>query len=158
MQAPGNYAQRYNAANAAERCSAGVGLSSQSFSLVPKIHEVDTLVSHQAPLVREIHPEICYWALNGRQAMGANKHTKEGIAERIRVLKAVEPRAKDILAKARRKYSDKSVGDDDILDALAAAITAYHGHHDLRTLPENPPIDQNGLPMEMVYWIPPQAV
>ena len=158
MQAPGNYAQRYNAANAAERCSAGVGLSSQSFSLVPKIHEVDTLVPHQAPLVREIHPEICYWALNGRQAMGANKHTKEGIAERICVLKAVESRAKDILAKARRKYPDKSVGDDDILDALVAAITAYRGHHDLRTLPENPPMDQNGLPMEMVYWIPPQAV
>lgn len=164
MRTLGNYSQRYNAANAAQRASAGVGLSTQSFSLVPKIHEVDILLPHQAPQVREVHPEICFWALNDAQPMGANKHTAQGIAERIRVLNAVESRTEKILAEARHKYPYKSVGKDDILDALAAAVTAYRGHPDrLQALPtrngRDTPVqtDARNLPMEMVYWVPPRA-
>jgi len=40
---------------------------------------------------------------------------------------------------------------DDILDAAAAAITAWAEPEALRTLPERPPRDQRDLPMEMVY-------
>lgn len=129
-------------------------LTEQSLAIMPKIAEVDRLLPRQLPQVREVHPEICFWALNGKQPMGDSKRTTEGIKERIRVLKPVEPRTNEILAKAHCKYPDKFVAKDDILDALAAAVTAYKGHHDLQTLPTNPPKDSKGLPMEMVYWIP----
>ena len=43
------------------------------------------------------------------------------------------------------------VADDDILDAMAAAITASTNPAALKTLPEHPTMDSRGLPMEMVY-------
>ena len=50
------------------------------------------------------------------------------------------------------------VARDDILDALAAAVTAYKGctQGPLQTLPEIPQYDPEYplLRMEMVYWIP----
>lgn len=45
----------------------------------------------------------------------------------------------------------RDVADDDILDAMAAAITASTDPAALRTLPEHPTMDSRGLPMEMVY-------
>lgn len=50
----------------------------------------------------------------------------------------------------------KKVARDDILDALAAAVTAKLGlgcpdNYQLRTLPECPPRDCKDLRMEMVY-------
>ena len=49
------------------------------------------------------------------------------------------------------------VAKDDILDALAAAVTGWlagSGRGKLATLPSEPPKDAKGLPMEMVYWQP----
>ncbi len=43
---------------------------------------------------------------------------------------------------------------DDILDALAAAVTARFGFNALKTLPEAPERDEEGLPMEMVHYDP----
>ena len=62
-----------------------------------------------------------------------------------------------IIKKVRDEFTKSQVADDDILDALAAAITARIGcqqGNELRTLPENPPTDSKGLPMEMVYAKP----
>jgi len=47
------------------------------------------------------------------------------------------------------------VAPDDVLDALAAALTAYLGHGKFRTLPSEPETDETGLRMEMVYFTPP---
>jgi predicted RNase H-like nuclease len=41
---------------------------------------------------------------------------------------------------------------DDLLDALAAAVTAQRGWQQYLTIPAAPPEDTFGLPMEMVYW------
>ena len=46
----------------------------------------------------------------------------------------------------------------DVVDALAAAVTGYYGYAALQTLPENPLVCPQGLPMEMVYWVPPETV
>ncbi len=159
-QSSGSYNEVYNIANKAEREATGSGLSPLSFSLVDKIHEVDTLLPRQTPRVREVHPEICFWALNGKRAL-VSKHTPAGVKDRIavldNVLNDVEWNTDDILKKARRKYQDKYVADHDILDALAAAVTAYRGHLDqFQTLPATPTQDERGLTMEMVYWTPPK--
>jgi len=41
---------------------------------------------------------------------------------------------------------------DDIVDALAAAVTGFLSNGDLSTLPEVPEQDERGRPMEMVYF------
>jgi len=49
-------------------------------------------------------------------------------------------------------YAPMVSGRDDILDALVAAVTAQHPSEKRATLPEEePPRDERGLPMQMVY-------
>ena len=147
-----------NGAKEIEGESTGKSIAEQTFGIVPKIIEVDEVMRarpHDAkPSVREVHPELCFWALNGKQAMKYSKKKSEGRSERRRVLEKIEPSANSIYSDALGKYLRKQVAEDDITDALAAALTAYHGQGKLRTLPENPTPDQRGLPMEMVYYIP----
>ena len=143
----------HGAANKTEHRLAGKGMSIQAFHIAPKIHEVDEAMQNlDAPLVREIHPEICFWALNNRQPMEHSKKGREGKAERLRVLQRREPRSQEIFEDACRKFLRSQAARDDILDALVAAVTARCGYERLRTIPECPPTDSEGLPMEMVYW------
>ena len=145
----------HGAANRTERRLAGKGISIQAFGIAPKIHEVDEAMQNlyeNTPPVREVHPEICFWALNNRQPMEHSKKNREGEAERLRVLQRREPRAQEILDDACYKFLRRQATRDDILDALVAAVTARYGLGRLKTIPDCPPRDCEGLPMEMVYW------
>ena len=141
----------------------GLGISRQTFSIGCKTAEVDEIMANRTPnrkpQVREVHPELCFWALNNGCPMEFKKKCKEGQSERLRVLEKVEAHIKKIFEEACSKFKKKDVGWDDILDALVAAVTAYKGHDQgtlqkLPTLPEgkDPPKDSKKLPMEMVYW------
>ena len=145
----------WDAANV-ERRVAKRGISRQAFAITPKIHEVDKVMLARGegakPLVREVHPELCFWALNGRQSIEWGKKKREGTAERLRVLQCIEPRAEEIFDESISCFRRKDVAKDDILDALAAAVTAYASQGKLQTIPEVPPKDPRGLPMEMVYF------
>ena len=149
----------YRSAAETEHCFAGKGISKQAFAIAPKIAEVDKVLLDRdasAPPVREVHPEICFWALNNRQPMRSRKKVREGERERERlhVLQEIAPRTQAIFDSALKTYRRKQVARDDILDALAAAVTAKLGWpNDLRTLPECPQTDSRGLPMEMVYVV-----
>ena len=151
--APKNYA----AASEVQKRYAGKKLSKQTFYIAPKIAEVDSVLrgrsGSEQPRIREIHPEVCFWALNGDQAMAWKKKAagRKGFNERIDLLCRLDPRVDAVVACARDAYLRKVVAWDDIADALAAAVTAYHGYGSLRTLPANPPSDAKGLPMEMVF-------
>lgn len=142
---------------AVQRRITGKSLPNQSIAIMPKIAEIDSLLPREAaPQIREVHPEICFWALNGERPVVPSKHSEEGIEERLRVLERVEPRAREIFNAGRAKFPQSAVAkDDDIVDALAVAVTARGGWPDgFRTLPQNPPLDARGLRMEMVYWLP----
>ena len=149
----------------------GKRITSQAFGITPKIGEMDKyLPKHLGadspmPTIREVHPEICFWALNGGNsdsAMANSKKKSPGFCERIDVLRRCARYVNGIDVDAiyeeiRCRYMKKQVADDDILDALAAAITAKIGSqegNEFRTLPENPPTDSKGLSMEMVYALP----
>ena len=56
----------------------------------------------------------------------------------------------DVLEQGRT-YLRRELAEDDTLDALAAAVVATHAG-ELVKVPENPPLDACGLPMQMVYW------
>ena len=144
------------------------GIAAQAFGITPKIGEMDEFMRTRdanSPEIREVHPEVCFWALNGGEpgsSMSTNKKRPSGFGERIDVLRrcAQDVDGIDVDAmfkKARGKFTRTKVADDDILDALAIAITAKivsRNPERLGTLPENPPTDSKGLPMEMVYAKP----
>jgi predicted RNase H-like nuclease len=96
------------------------GLSQQAWGIAPKIKQVDdTITPDSQQWAFEVHPEVCFWALNHKRPMMHNKKTKEGAAERIAVLSPVFPDIERHLANR-----PPQVGSDDLLDAAAAAWTA----------------------------------
>ncbi len=142
-------AEDYPAANKISRRVCGKGLSKQSFGILPKIREVDELMDPMVQRrVREIHPEVCFWALNNGRAMRHNKKTVPGQAQRHNLLVDVLPNMDDLLARApSRGYLM-----DDAYDAVAAAWTAAQAVMGrAATLPEKPPFDSKGLRVEMLY-------
>jgi predicted RNase H-like nuclease len=106
----------YQAANAANRAALGLGLSKQTWYLVPKIRDVaDWLATSPAAPVVEAHPELCFATMNG-SVLVDGKTTPAGEATRRRLL-ADHGLAVDA---SRRP----GVAVDDVLDAAATAWTA----------------------------------
>lgn len=143
-----------------QACVQGINL--QTFAIVHKIAEVDQIMRERPinlhPEVREVHPEVCFWALNGEAPLQYRKKEPGGLGEdeRLAILGNVENRADQIFEAACVRFPRADVGKDDILDALAAAVTAYQSQGVLETLPDEPPEDpvHGHLNMEMVYWVP----
>lgn len=153
-------AASYPEALQCSREAGGRGLSKQTWWIVPKIREVDALLAAaqlQPGSLRECHPELCFWALNGRQAMAHNKKLAAGRQERLAVLRRYFPGCHQLLEQASEAYPRRLLACDDMLDALACAVTAKCGFGAYRTVPEQPPQDSDGRAMEIVYWLPDQA-
>ncbi len=132
----------------------GKKLSKQAFMITPKIREVnDFLLSGQNSgyTIREIHPEVCFWGLNKRQAMKHSKKSSVGFEERLSVLENHLPNARDLTNRVLMKFKRSAVAKDDILDALVGMVVASTANDKLKTMPTSPQIDSRGLPMEMVY-------
>lgn len=132
----------------------GRRLSRQSWAITRKIQEVDDLLqSHPRArnVIREIHPEVLFWALNCGKPMHHNKRTEDGFNERLKLLELRYPGSEAISASVLDTFARQEVGRDDVLDALAAAVAGKLGRGSLRSLPEHPELDSTGLPMEIVY-------
>ncbi len=155
-------ATRKEASQTEERLT-GKRIGSTSWGIVPKIGEVDVVMGALAEegrkRVKEVHPELLFWALNRKKDMACAKGTLQGFLERLNVLRQVDEGVDAILESAVPLTCKGGVAGDDILDALAAAVTAREGYHrpeKLQTLPAKPPKDAHGLPMEMVFYNPTQ--
>lgn len=134
----------------------GRKLSRQAYSIREKIKQVDDLLQNDPDArrkLREVHPEICFWAFNCRRAMKHNKKTDRGFQERLRVLNSVFPASRAVIDDGLARYHRMDVGRDDIVDALVAAVTACEPEH-LSTMPDAARIDGGGLRMEMVCRSP----
>ncbi len=150
-------AASYEEASAINRDVIGKGLTRQSWGIAPKIREVDRLLRRNPrarAIMRESHPELCYWALNGRESLPTSKRNGDGQRVREQILAALMPEVRVMLRVAQTRYSRLGAATDDILDALALAVTARLGGASLFTVPSSPPRDEYWLPMEMVYWSP----
>ncbi len=127
----------------------GKGFSKQTWYIIPKIREVNQLILEDMSArlrIKEIHPEICFWALANKNPMEHSKRTEEGFKERKQVLQSIFHLTNDIINDAESKYKRNKVARDDILDALSAAVTAMLGING--TIPKSPQFDSNGLPMD----------
>ena len=79
-----------------------------------------------------------------------DKKKQEGAQERLEILTRFLPFAEDCYKDALNTYKRKDVATDDILDAMVGAVTAMHLPR-IKTLPESPITDEEGLAMEIVY-------
>lgn len=125
----------------------------QAWGIYPKIREVDALLRADPRArrrLREAHPEVCFWAWNGRRPMQAPKRSPEGRRERLALVEAwLGP---DLLRRARGGRPKRDLADDDVLDAVATLWTAHRilAGRALR-LPRAPARDAVGLPMHIVF-------
>lgn len=112
-------------------------ISKQAWAITPKIAEADLLLQScekAKRIVRETHPEVCFQFLAGHEQMQFDKKHGVGFLDRVKVLEKCRPRAKKAIVKACRKHLD--VGSDDIVDAMACAVTAFLAMDRLRSLPD----------------------
>ena len=153
-----------------DKCQGAKLISQQAFHIVEKIIKVDDALTSRdesaSPKVREAHPEICFWALNNKNVVLNSKKDGWGFIERFRIVKRLIPNTdvNGVFEKVRREHSKSQVGSDDVLDALALAVTAKIGSqegNEFRTLPKRCngcPKEKDkckpNLPMEMVYALP----
>lgn len=123
----------------------------QAWAIVPKILEVDRLLrGHPArrEIVREAHPELCFFFLNGGRPMRQSKKTAGGQAERVALLRKWCGAAAARALGERQKLRCQA---DDIVDALVLLWTAERVERgEAVTIPAGPPRDAYGLRMEMV--------
>ncbi|MFH1614301.1 MAG: DUF429 domain-containing protein [Planctomycetota bacterium] len=150
---PAVKASNHKEANDIQRKICQHGLSIQAFSICYKIREFDEILSRQPRLqqrIKEVHPEVCFWAWNGNRNISYSKKTTEGAILRHNLIAdhfGIEA-VKDI----RSKYSCKTVADDDIHDAFASLWTAERILRDEASrIPDTPRRDEKGLYMEIWY-------
>ena len=112
-------ARSYEAALVRSREASGVGLSKQSWNLVPKIAEVDRLLDPtRQGRIFEVHPEAAFAALHG-VPMTHPKKGRPGRDERLAVLRPHLPSIDDLVAQP-----PSGAAADDVLDAAVVAVTA----------------------------------
>ena len=143
----------YEEASAENYRQLGKKLSKQSWFIAPKIKQVDDFMRRMQPgeKVREMHPEVAFWALNEKTVLIYKKKDPAGADERLAILSRWYPAAEECFYWAREQYLVKEVATDDILDAMVGAVTAMQFPR-LSTLPVMPMLDEERLPMEIVYY------
>ncbi|WP_439028239.1 DUF429 domain-containing protein [Haloarchaeobius sp. DT45] len=157
----------YHEANRKQKERIGKGLMQQTHNITPLIREVDQLLLDDESdatqdVLRESHPEVCFWAFNEESAMQFSKTGQPAAAfwERVTVLERIDADFIDDLVAAGQSVAEwddpaPELSNDDVLDAFVLALTAKIGHEDgYRTLPEEPTIDRENHRMEMVYATP----
>ena len=139
-----------------EACSAsfqacGKRLSKQTYGILPRIREVDTLLRQKPNLVAnvfEVHPEVCFYFWNDGKPMRHPKQSGFGFQERFRLVEQAFRGTAEVI---RDSVSRRDASDDDILDALAALWTARRIGSGTSVRLGNPPErDKYGLPMQML--------
>jgi len=98
----------------------GRKLSKQLWAILPKILEVDAFLRTDPSRniwVREVHPEVCFWAWNGEKPMAHAKRSPAGRAEREAL---VNPVYGLFYTAAQSSLPRGKYNNDDLLDAFAA--------------------------------------
>ncbi|WP_029005086.1 DUF429 domain-containing protein [Azorhizobium doebereinerae] len=129
-------------------------ISRQAYALFPKVLEADALLRARPGLpLAECHPEVSFWAMNGRRPLDLPKKVKgqpaeSGLDLRIALLAgAGMPVGRLTRAEAR----GLGAGLDDLVDACACAWTARRiAAGTALTFPDPPERDRHGLPVAIL--------
>ncbi len=140
-------ATTYESACDLSREACGKAVSRQTFGILPKIREVDGLMTRQLQRrVGESHPEVSFAALNQGRAVTGRKKTRQGQLERAELLREAQ----------RTDPADlvipKGAARDDVYDACVLAWTARRKTQgEACLLPAAEQRDARGLKMEIAY-------
>ncbi len=148
------YAGSYREACAINKEVTGKKISKQTWNLIPKIKEVNKLISKHpeaVKILKESHPEVCFMALSTKGIKYSKKNIL-GIKERLKVLESLDGRALGIFAYANDKFSKKAILADDIVDSMVLAFTAKFGYKKLSKIPKKPHYNELGQKAEIVYF------
>ena len=122
-------------------------ISKQTYAILPKIRQADGVMTPELQeRIVEVHPEVCFWKLNGKRPMEQPKRTREGAQARRLLL------SEALAAPLASVTIPLGAALDDLHDACAAASTAGRvAYGTAERLPPAPPRDSRGLRMEIVY-------
>lgn len=148
------YSDDYESAAKANKEILGVGLAIQSYAISSKIREVDEFLNNNPEWKNRLlegHPEICFAKLNDDKAVLENKTKEEGQKKRLDILKKYYKDSEKVVERFLKEVpARKKI--DDVIDALCLAITgALSMEYGMKSIPETPDKDANGLKMQMVY-------
>lgn len=149
------YEETYEKACETNERLTGKRISKQTWNIIPKIRDVDSfLIKNKSyrEKVREVGPEICFQSFAGFP-MKFSKKKVEGFLERKEALNNVCKFVDEIIEYSFLKYRRKELAKDDIMDSLAAVLTAKQGRkYGFIYLPEEPEIDSRGLKIQMIHF------
>jgi len=152
---PALYAPTYAEASMTSFEITGKKISTQAWNITPNIKVVDQFLQQNEDLrdkVFESHPELLFQRLNGGNSILQKKATKKGLRHRLGLLKKHSEFADDFFRDIKEEYRRNQVDEDDIVDAMSLALFAQRSvDGDLKTLPEDPPVDSKGLKMAIHY-------
>ena len=126
-----------------------IGISQQAYGIFPKLREVDLFITpEKQSIIKEIHPELCFYELNERVAMKYSKSTYEGVSARKKLLETVG--FGPLINEYIERGATSSFKMDDLLDACVACWTAerIYGGKAIAS-PEQSILDSKGLTMEI---------
>lgn len=124
------------------------GVSLQTFYLLPKIREVDALITpERQQWLKEAHPELAFHARTDRDP--GKKRTPEGRAARQKILRKVGSPFE--LGDWESKFLRKQVALDDMLDAAVLLEVARHWMLEEPRFVGGDQRDSSGLRMEICF-------
>lgn len=128
----------------------GKKMSQQTFNILPKIHQADkAMKSTDQSHIFEVHPELCFMALNQDKPVPSSKKKRLGFEIRYAILRNFF--SKGQIDSVLHTYPRKSVARDDVLDALVAAYTGFlHIQGKTESIPNDSSWDEKRLRMEMI--------
>jgi predicted RNase H-like nuclease len=127
-------------------------ISKQAFFLFGKIREIDAAIDASSQhRIRESHPEVAFWRLNGNAPMRTPKKVKGSIhwpgMEERRALLARHGFDPAFLL----QDPPRGAGADDFLDACVCALTARRiARGEAEPFPSDPALDSRGL--QIAIW------
>jgi predicted RNase H-like nuclease len=121
----------------------GLGVSAQAHALGARIVHVTERARHDRRF-REVHPEVSFRGMNGGQSLGQRKKSAAGALKRLELLRRAGIDLKEVQGSGLAPL-------DDVLDAGAAAWSAFRiANGTARSLPE-PPEEIDGHPVAIWY-------
>ncbi len=137
--------ETYQAAAARHVELMGKGLSRQSYGLRTRLLEANLLYDRDTSALREVHPEMSF-AMMGAGPPARSKKTWDGQRDRLERLRSVGIELPDRLG------ASGAVPADDILDAAAAAWSAYRiGCGVATSVPDPPQLNERGQHLAIWY-------
>jgi predicted RNase H-like nuclease len=145
--------QRYRTAARVHERKTGRELSKQAFErahLASAMDDFLVTIDEAQPIFVEAHPELCYLAFAG-EPMGHPSDVSAGYAERMRTLAEFDLDAPPTVQSVAEATAGSAVPIPAVIDAVALGLTLRPGAGELRSLPVDPPTDEEGLPIRYVY-------